>query len=661
MTPKPLYGTRYLGAIDEVLWKIKAAREKSKQTIPPQNFEQYNWVEIGRFVRDELHLLDLDETLEFYAGTARDMPNLGKAFLACNDRFYLLTQLLGRDDLIHPWLFDRCREVEDKPYGHIDLWFRGAGKSSIITTGGIIQEIIREPEVTVAIFSVTKPLAQEFLGQIKNEFETNEDLKSIFPDILYENPRGKAENGERPAKWSLARGITVRRKGHPKEATVEAHGLIDGQPTGRHFRKHYYDDIVTQDYLSEEQIKKTTARFEMADNLGTRHGVDKCIAGTRYHFADTYGVILERGSAKPRIYPATVDGTLHGQLVLLTPENWERIKREQGMKTTASQMLLNPTAANEATFSPLWLRQYEVVPRVLNVYILVDPSKGTGERSDRTAIVVMGLDPAGNWYLLDGVCHRMRLTERLALVTNFKARWDRMPGVQTVKVGWERYGKDVELEAIEALWKNDPHAYRFTIHELNTPRSGGHSKADRIERLEPDIRGGRFYLPAVVHHQDFGPRIGEFAGCAFWSVWTQEDAKRAAAAKMTVPYHIGQIIYRPMKGLTRLMREYSGQQNSRIVTPLKRRDENKDVYDLTRVFMEEMIRHPFAAHDDLIDATSRIYDIEPLPPAAYEAPQSTESIEGEGPLGVDTEAVDDDYDVTSDWAANRAGGLGNKF
>ncbi len=650
---RPLYGQRYLDQLYQGAKLIEAARA-SNQNIP----EPPDWIAIGWFIKEKLPFLDLDETLAWYEETASRFPNLAKAFLACNDRFYLLTQLLGREDLIHPWLFDRCREVEEKPYGFIDLWARAHGKSSIITTGGIIQEIIRDPEVTIAIFSVTKPLAQEFLAQIKNEFETNETLKAVFPDILYDNPRGKGPNGERPAKWSLARGITVKRGGHPKEATVEAHGLLDGQPTGRHFKKHYYDDIVTQDYLSEDQLKKTTARFEMADNLGTRHGVDKAIAGTRYHFADTYGVILERGSAKPRVYPATRDGTLNGELVLLTPANWERIKRDQGMKTTAAQMLLNPLAANEATFSSLGLRFYEIVPRILNVYILVDPSKGTGERSDRTAIAVIGIDPAGNKYLLDGACHRMKLSERLAFVEAFKARWENTAGVQSVKVGWERYGKDVELEVIEDQLRRKDNL--FPIQELNTPRSGGHSKNDRIERLEPDIRGGRFYLPAVVHHHDFGPKVGEFAGLCYWSVWTEKDAKAAAELNQQVVHHVGQIIYRPMKGLTKLMQEHAAQQKFRIVSALKRKDENRDVYDLTRLFIEEMIRHPFAVHDDLIDAVSRIYDIEPLPPAVFEAPQSTESIEGEGPRGVEDDS-EEDYDVIADWRATQAGNLGKKF
>jgi hypothetical protein len=102
---------------------------------------------------------------------------------------------------------------------------------------------------------------------------------------------------------------------------------------------------------------------------------------------------------------------------------------------------------------------------------------------------------------------------------------------------------------------------------------------------------------------------------------------------------------RIVKGLTR--RQATAAKH-RIVTPLKRRDENNEIYDLTRTFLGEAIRHPFAAHDDLIDAASRIYDIDPHSPVAYEA-QSTEPLGlDQGDIGTETDVA---YDVNNDPAA----------
>lgn len=577
---------------------------------------------LAEFIRDHLHGLDYYETCSWYAAIVPTLELQDEALLGCNDRFFLMTGLLGREDMLHPWLFDRCREVERDPDGYIDLWARYHAKSSIVTTAGTIQDIVCEPELTTAIFSVVKSIAQEFLAQIKNEFETNDHLKDVYPDVLYRNPRTKGDDG-RPAKWSLARGITVKRKGRPKEATVEAHGLIDGQPTGRHFHKHVYDDVVTQDYTSDEQIKKTTLRFEMADNLGTRHGVRKQIVGTRYHFADTYGVIIDRGSAKARIYPATDDGKLTGKPVLLTQEQWEKIRRDQ-RSIVSAQMLLNPIASGEATFQSTWLRTYDVIPAVMNVYIMVDPSKGAGQRSDRSAIPVIGIDQGGNKYLLDGVCHRMKPSERWEWIKQLKRRWERHPGVQLVKIGYEQYGMLNDLEWIHDQMEREKNW--FEIIELNTPRQGGHSKGDRIERLEPDIREGRFLLPIAAYHPNLGTPADGFV--CFWNVWTEEHVKRAEEQGIKTDLHVGQILYRPISGpkgkgdgLTARQRDVVAKElgnHRRVASAIKRRDENNEIYDLTRLFIDEMIRHPFAPHDDLIDAASRIYDMDPHQPVAYE-------------------------------------------
>lgn len=580
-----------------------------------------------RFIQDELFYLDFKDTCDWYVNFGANLDPNGKALLGCNDRYYLFTGLLGRKDGLHPWLFDRFREVEDKPDGFIDLWSRFHYKSSAITFAGAIQEVVCNPEIKIAIFSVVKPIAQAFLSQIKDEFESNETLKKVYHDVLFDNPRQLGSDGK-PTKWGLARGITVKRDSRPKEATIEAHGLIDGQPTSRHYDLHIYDDVVTQDHLSPESIKKTTARWEMADNLGSHLGCRKWCVGTRYHQADTYGVIISRKSLKPRIYPATDNGEMNGQPVFLTPQRWEEIKRDQ-RSTVSAQCLLNPIAGNEATFKPHWLRTYDIIPAVMNVYILIDPSKGSGERSDRTAIAVIGIDVAGNKYLLDGVRHRMKLSERWATVKALKLKWETHPGVQMLRVGWERYGMNVELEVIEDMQLREQNI--FPIEELNTPRQGGHSKNDRIERLEPDVRLGRFFLPCEAYSPDHG-------GLCYWFPWTEQAAAAAADNPKTKheAYTIGQIVYRPKLGPTKRQRQFA-ENPARIVSALRRRDENGAVYDLTRAFIEEAMLHPFATHDDLIDAVSRIYDIEPMPPVAFEA-RATE------PIGVEAFAIETETD-----------------
>lgn len=580
---------------------------------------------LAQFILNRLRYLDYEQTKSWYRAIVPELDNDGRALLGCNDRYFLLTGLCSRVDALHPWLFDRCREVERNPDGYIDLWARFHYKSSIITFAGAIQEIMCDPEITIAIFSAVKPIAQEFLSQIKEEFESNETLKAVYRDVLWDNPKGKGLDG-RPPKWGVARGIVVKRKSNPKEATIEAHGLLDGQPTSRHFNLHIYDDVVTQDYLSEDQIKKTTARWEMADNLGGHEGVRKWMPGTRYHFADTNGVIMERKSLKPRIYPATDDGTLNGKPVFLAPERWKQLKNDQ-RSTVSAQLLLNPIAGTEATFRSTWFKTYDVIPALMNVYIMADPSKGSGQRSDRTAIAVIGIDVGGNKYLLDGVRHRMKLSERWTHIKQLRKKWLAHPGVQMVKVGYERYGMQTDLEVIEE-WQERDDVF-FELEELNTPRQGGHSKPDRIERLEPDIRGGIFYLPILAHHPDFAS--ADSNGTCFWKVWNQEDSDKYEKEHpdKKSPYNVEQVIYWPARGPTRMQRYCeSTLQKHRNVTPVKRRDENGDVYDLTRVFLGEALRHPFAPHDDLLDAVSRIYDMEPMRPIQYEA-QSTEPIGGE--------------------------------
>lgn len=492
-----------------------------------------------------------------------DFGNDGKRWLGRNDRFYLLVMLLHRMDAVHPWLYARCREVEANPDGYLDLWFREGYKSTIITFAGIIQEVICDPEITIGIFSHTKPVARKFMLQIKLELETNRELQSVYPDIFHADPKNEA------SKWSEEKGLTVKRKSNPKEATIEAHGLVDGQPTGAHFTLRVYDDVVTRESVSTpEQVKKTTEAWELSDNLGAR-GADGSLrswhVGTRYHFGDTYAVIIERQALKLRIYPATDNGLPNGKTVFLPEAALAEKRMKQGPATFACQMLMNPAAGNEAMFKKDWLSFIEIRPATMNVYIMCDPAGSKKKGSDNTAMAVIGVDAGQNRYLLDGYCHKMSLSERWTAMSGLRKVWAAQPGVQMVKVGYEKYGMQSDLEYFEEKMQSAKDA--FEIVELNWVNTGSQSKIDRIQRLQPDFQAKKFYLAAVTDGETANQRRIKEQGQGF-----------------------------------------------RIFAPVKRLDHEGNLYSLNKRLLDEFLVYPFAPHDDMLDVCSRLYDMEPVPP-----------------------------------------------
>ena len=179
------------------------------------------------------------------------------------DLYFLLRYPLNRPDIEHEWLFDRCREVQEAPNGYLDLWAREHYKSSIITYAKTIQDILashgddpleewKGKEVTVGIFSHTRPIAKGFLRQIMRELETNRVLIDLFPEILWDNAKRDAP------KWSEDDGLIVKRRSNPKESTVEAWGIVEGQPTSKHFMIRIYDDVVTQESTRSPSMMEKT-------------------------------------------------------------------------------------------------------------------------------------------------------------------------------------------------------------------------------------------------------------------------------------------------------------------------------------------------------------------------------------------------------------------
>jgi predicted phage terminase large subunit-like protein len=398
--------------------------------------------------------------------------------LCLNDLFFLLVYGCGRLDADKEWLFQRCREVQSNPDDMLDLWAREHYKSTVITFALTIQDILNNPEITIGIFSHTRPNAKGFLRQIKREFELNANLKNWFKDILYDNPAKQA------IKWSEDDGIIVKRETNPKESTVEAWGVVDGQPTGKHFGLLVYDDIVTKESVTTpDMIEKTTDALALSYNLGA-HGGRRRFIGTRYHFADTYKTIMDRGTVTPRIYPATHDGSLTGNPVFLTQEQNSNKRRDMGIYVYSCQMLQNPVADSSQGFDRSWMQYFDGMPPEECVwYLLVDAANGKRKSNDFTSMWAVGLGSDNNYYCIPEVRDRLNLTERANRLIDLHRKY------KPVEVRYERYGMMADINFI--MVKQEQIGYRFPIIEVAGPTS----KIDRIKRLVPLFEDSKIFMP----------------------------------------------------------------------------------------------------------------------------------------------------------------------
>ena len=287
-------------------------------------------------------------------------------------------------------------------------------------------------------------------------------------------------------------GLVLKRKSNPKESTIEAWGLVEGQPTSKHFNVLIYDDVVTQGSVyTPEMMKKTLEAWEMSINLGAKNTRRRLI-GTRYHFNDAYREIIKRGAANPRIYAGTHDGTLEGEPVFKTKEQLNELRKVMGRYSYSTQILQNPLADEKESFQHEWLQWHKGSDGSnMNKYIVVDPANEKKKTSDFTAIWVIGLGQDRNYYVLDIVRDRLNLVERANRLFSLHKKW------RPLKVGYEQYGMQADIEHIKD--RQNRENYRFTIE----PLGGKIPKNDRIRRLIASFTEKRWYFPESLFKTNY--------------------------------------------------------------------------------------------------------------------------------------------------------------
>lgn len=182
----------------------------------------------------------------------------------------------------------------------------------------------------------------------------------------------------------------------------------------------------------------------------------------------------------------------------------DRTRQDMTELNYVGQFLQEPVAIGGGEFKEEWIQYYAqgaCKPTTMNICILVDPAGGEElnkkkkKLSDWTAMMVVGLGPDNNYYLLDAIRDRLNPTERVNTLFLLHRKWNELSG-KPPRVGYERYGMMSDLHYIEEKKRQD--AYNFPLIELG----GQIMKEERIRKLIPDLQNGRWYFPQTLIYVD---------------------------------------------------------------------------------------------------------------------------------------------------------------
>lgn len=411
----------------------------------------------------------------------------------------------GKRWLDHPWLFDRCREIQAEPDGNLDLWGRYHFKTALVTQSQSLWDLADNPELRILI--VTYKLDTTGVGFLvipQRECENNEKLKAHFPDVFWRDPREAAAAG---AEWNST-AMTLRRRSNAREPSLMVCGLIANLPTSYHFDIVVWDDIVIEkNGFAKELIESTNESWRKATGLDSEHTRHR-MTGTHWGPNDTYRFILDLGAIKLRHRDVYLeDGTtpaLHSAAFL------EGFKLKQGSYHFAAQMRNDPLSENAQTFHLSWAddHRYEPAPielkPTLNRYIFIDSAttkkKDAGRKkgSDYTVIVVVGVArgvPLPHFFVLDMIRDRLSLTQTTEALFALVEQWEPLWTFQ------EELGAQRDVEHYKHVMLEGGTQFRIRGFYEQVP------KEDRIRRLQPVFEAGRYHLPKELPRTCDGRRV----------------------------------------------------------------------------------------------------------------------------------------------------------
>lgn len=412
------------------------------------------------------------------------------ALRAKSDFYFFCKHILGYQKMRPNPHQELCDFVQKKgKRKKLVLMPRGSFKSSVVTVGHALFELVQDPNLRILIAGETQKNAKKFVGEAKTHLEGNERFKAIFGEWRSDN------------LWRNDEFLINRRTAVKKEASMMATSLEKQTITGQHYDRIYLDDPVSfSNVNTDAQIQKTIDYYKLLLSVLEPDGIIYII-GTRYSALDLYGWLMDELSPEAGnievICKEAIDD--EGNLLfpeVLTREFLEEQKKAQGSFHFACQYLNRAISADTCYFNPEHVRFYEKSPNNLIYFITLDPAISGDRRSDYSAFIVNGVDSNHDWYIQEALQLRIPPGEVVQKLFELAQKYQPL-----MCIGMEKFMLEKALQ-VNILEEGRKRGMALPIKEL--PTDTRVSKENRIRSLQPRFEGGTIYIKKdqiALHHQ----------------------------------------------------------------------------------------------------------------------------------------------------------------
>lgn len=406
------------------------------------------------------------------------------------------------------------------------LLHRGGVKSNAFNIGYALWRLCRNHNERVLIASHKDEDAAKFVSAAGDIVTGHEKFRNTFPDV-----RPKMRDNGTPERWSQWQ-ILIERDKNYVEPSIQGCSQRTSA-TGRHYSLLIPDDLVTDKNTSSPLELGNTENFHRLCESLLDPGAQELMLGTRYHFADEYGRIIDTPSIErlydikvipviedPRVVDEYIDGTrdwkrqddydllafpsrftLDPRGDYISPDGDEtkhrksvpQIKALQGSLIFANQYLLEPRDPGSQVFDATKIEVLERLPyppegREMEFYQFLDHASEKQTQSC-TALVTVAIGPRFTMYIVDVFWG----TYSNAQVADEMIRWQQMPqAVRPRLVGLGRSAYELNLEQYcrercKELQVSIP--FQFV-----KPIENQEEKNDHIKRLTPFFDAGKIKI-----------------------------------------------------------------------------------------------------------------------------------------------------------------------